>query len=119
MLTMNLLRASLAKSWISFVIVAQLIFGSIAYAMPTKHDVTKISDMAVLHVETLQQHHVDCQGGCSVHMDMELTACDGCLGSGITADTVPPAVVYSPVMSPLPVVYPVIVYLELNLPPPK
>lgn len=52
-------------------------------------------------------------------MDMELTACDGCQGSGIAADTVPPAVVYSPVIGPLPVVYPVIVYLELNLPPPK
>lgn len=119
MLFMNLLCTSLAKTWISAVIVTQLIFGSIAYAMPTKHDVPEISDMTFGQMEMLQQHSLDCVGDCSVHIDMELTACDSCMSSGITADSVPPAVVHSPVIDSLSVVYPVVVYLELNLPPPK
>lgn len=116
---MNLLCKTLARIWIGFVIVAQLIFGSIAYAMPTKHDVAETSDMTVSQMDMLQQHSVDCEGGCSEHVDMGLMACDGCIGSGITADSVPPAIVHSPVIDSLSVVFPVVVYLELNLPPPK
>lgn len=119
MLVMNLLCASMVRAWISAVIMAQLIFGSIAYAMPIKHDVSKISDMAVSKMEMLQKHSVDCEGDCSVHMDMELTACNGCIGSGITAGSVPSAIVNSLVIDSLSVVYPAVVYLELNLPPPK
>ena len=116
---MNLLCKTLVRIWIGAVIVAQLIFGSIAYAMPTKHDVAKISDMTVSQTYMLQQHSVDCECDCSEHVDMGLMACDGCIGSGITADSVQPAIVHSPVIDSLSVVFPVVVYLELNLPPPK
>jgi hypothetical protein len=119
MVVMDLLSTALARTWIIAVIVAQLIFGSIAYAAPTKHDDAKISDMTFSQMEMLQQHSVDCEGGCSKHWDMKLTACDDCVGSGITADSVSPAIVHSLVIDSLSVLYPVVVYLELNHPPPK
>lgn len=116
---MKISSATLCRFIAKILVVGQLIFGPAVYGLPAFGHLASGSEMKVSQMETLQQHSVDCDGYCSEHVDMGLMACDGCIGSGITADSVPPAVVYSPVIDSLSVVFPVVVYLELNLPPPK
>ena len=116
---MKLVSTTLAKAWISTVIIAQLLLGSVAYGTSSMDDKAKVSEITVSQMEIPQEHSASCNDGCSASIDVKVTACERCLGPAIIAGSVPPAVLHLPVMDSMSEAYPVVVYLELNLPPPK